>query len=1125
VTGTDSERLLDLRNALTWMPRTAKAPGLGGTDGGSWFARCSAAVGEPGLAAGLLAALAPGQDVAAALNEDPQWPGGAGPREEGPLLSAARALLNVVLAVDYPDHAGSRLADALAHWRRACVIPTGAAPALSHAVSTGPRVARALESLTALAEDTAVGYAQLVLLSLAGTLQPVKSLTQVSVVFGNKDSGKLTLRVQPGGPAGLYPDPRRMAFFAADGTFADALGRAWSTCPLALRSQCVLWDIGDTERPFTEVTGPSLAAAFGIGLIELRRGRNWLSYLNPRALNPRCAITGDLDLNGTLQPVGEYEDKLQAADRRHWRLVVPKNDPEAVKHPEIKVKIAPAKDLREAVRLSRRTRPTHYLAAGVAVLLVAAFLITNSIENANSEMQVHLADLRAIATRTSSEAYQVFNSDEPTGLLLAMASDGIAASAGETTNTFVTLAENDADLVKIERPPAGRFSLATVSADGTLALLQNDAGYVGLVSGLNGDVLWSHAYMPDAKLAPGQVYLSGMAIASNDDYAAYASSDGRIQLLGDSGQAGWRELASVAEPWKSAPSNFGDLNTAWSLSFSPNGQQLLASDDKTVAVYNVSASGLGTPSQPCQLPQAIDKAQEAAASTTTGLLQNLLTATGPDQALFVSARLVYKLDLATCQGTPAMTLPAGASAVQAFESGSSTDGVQAVATDGNSVILYQQGQQPVTVANLAGLDDGNVFATKDEDGNLIVTATGNQGTYVYDATANALDFQTSTAATAVSANGIVILINDTTGQAQIRSASGGVIGYVNTFYNPQIIHLAWAGNGTLVAGLTNGVATYSNVTKPTGVPLAAGNPVQLPGSTGTTPYALAASPSAPLAAAVLGTGDLSAGNPTTVAAWNVADNRQQMFPATPSGYRADSVTFTGASLLVGYAHDGNGLIREFALNGSSWTLRGQVTVGGAPVALSASGGTLYALTSTGETARPTLRELALQPGGQLRQSGSALLAGTGIGQVRALPGGVIASTGAGATEELTADLRQLHATTVPNMSAVTGIAPIPDSDEVMIIGTDGAVVLKQSTLGELGSNAWARAGGIETAAADPVGPYFATGAFLAGQFNIWSLSPRTLKQEACAAIGTNLTRAQWDQYIGSTVPYQLECPS
>jgi WD40 repeat protein len=980
-------------------------------------------------------------------------------------------------------------------------------------------VASVLATLADMAEDPVAGYAQLVLLALAGERLPTESPVHVSVVFGHGQdgsSGKLTLCVQPGGPAGLYPDPERMAFFTANEKFADALTEAWATSPLPVRSQCVVWDIAYEGTPIDHVEGSSLAAAFGVGLIELRRGKRWVRHLNPRSLDPRCAITGALDRNGLLLPVGDYTPKFRAASRNHWRVIVPKSDPEATKNGEIKVPVARAADLSDAVRLSRRTRLVHVVVAGVVLALVVAGFAWNSVVQADTNR----ANLRTIAARTASEATQVFNGDEVTGLLLAMASDSIAASAGEHTNSFATLAENEANLVKIERTAHGDYDEADLSPDGALVFLQTADGYISLVNGVNGKVVWSHLYPPGMGIAPGQIYPLGMAISGDDSYAAYSSSDSRIQLLGYAKGRGWRQLASVKEPWKPDEQTAGDVNTAWMLSFSPDSRHLIASDAKSVAAYNVSPTGLGHPAHVCPLPKTVLRNAQ--------ILGKPLTATGSDQALLTSGRRVYRLDLTTCQISVAMTLPSGFTAVGAG-SAAAKGTLQAVGVNHGSIVLFQPAQKPVTVATLNGLTAEGSVVTPDTSGDLIVTAASDQGIFVFDATASSLLFHTHTNGTAFANSGTLVFIRN--GSTEIHSTSGGTIGYINSFYDQPIDHLAWAGNGDIVAAATSGIQVYTNATRPTGVPEAIGDLTTLPGSAGAT-YALEASPDAPLAAAIIGTGHAAItgighkvkASPTRVAAWNVSDDRQLPVPAPPAGHRAENLTFSGSALLIGYTH---GLIREFRLSEGSWVLHAQITLPEQPISMSAaSDGTVYVLTASPGNTRATVRKLVTLPSGRLAQSASATAPGVGYGQVLALPGdeGAVASTGSGTTTKFTAGLRQVQDAQV-NVDAVLSMTRIPGSGEFMIVGPNGFAVLRESTLQEVGDNAWGRAGDVAAAAADPTGAYFATFNFLSDQLNLWSLSPQTLKQEACAAIGTNLTRAQWDRYIGSSVPYQQECPA
>jgi WD40 repeat protein len=42
---------------------------------------------------------------------------------------------------------------------------------------------------------------------------------------------------------------------------------------------------------------------------------------------------------------------------------------------------------------------------------------------------------------------------------------------------------------------------------------------------------------------------------------------------------------------------------------------------------------------------------------------------------------------------------------------------------------------------------------------------------------------------------------------------------------------------------------------------------------------------------------------------------------------------------------------------------------------------------------------------------------------------------------------------------------------------------------------------------------------------IWIWQPNDLTYSACASLPRNLTRAEWNQYIGDALPYQAVCPN
>ncbi|WP_202517856.1 hypothetical protein [Streptomyces sp. SID685] len=227
-------------------------------------------------------------------------------------------------------------------------------------------------------------------LLMAGVEPRTRGVVSVPVVFGRSAAaggaaatdgvtGVLELREFPPGPAGLYPDPRAMAGVCSpNGQFAASLGQAWRTAGARREGRCVLWRLvlSDGPLPPARVEGPSLGAAFALGLRDLLRhpssgrpGRTW-----PRdvfhGLRPRTAVTGALDGERLLQ-VSDMDAKLLAARRMRLRLVAPEaNRLDVLKAPE-PGDVRFAATLRQADRYARRYR-TGRLAVVLALVISAA---------------------------------------------------------------------------------------------------------------------------------------------------------------------------------------------------------------------------------------------------------------------------------------------------------------------------------------------------------------------------------------------------------------------------------------------------------------------------------------------------------------------------------------------------------------------------------------------------------------------------------------------------------------------------------------------------------------------------------------------------------------------------------
>ncbi|MFJ7192436.1 WD40 domain-containing protein [Streptomyces bacillaris] len=333
-----------------------------------WLSTCRTALAEPpGALDGLLA---PDGDVAAALENDersswhPEW-------------SFSRASAEAVLAVARATAAepgdGSTAADlrqqAARHWRTSDLL-----------------LPEAADAEAADGADPADDFAGLMERALRGTLgRRARVSVPVLLDRGRQGGGRmadLTVTCLREGPAGLFPDPERMAFGSGDPAFAAALEAGWATAPLSLRRRCVLWSVAELDgSPCNRLREGSLGAPLGLALDGLHRRLHPVhrSFTMLEVLRPRRALTGRLGRDGELLEVGGLDAKLGAAASRGYQVVAPsanRSDEVAHKAAAVGVELRYAAHLPEAVRLVRRLgRGRTGLLLLVLLLLVLAPLV------------------------------------------------------------------------------------------------------------------------------------------------------------------------------------------------------------------------------------------------------------------------------------------------------------------------------------------------------------------------------------------------------------------------------------------------------------------------------------------------------------------------------------------------------------------------------------------------------------------------------------------------------------------------------------------------------------------------------------------------------------------------------
>ncbi|MFD8703582.1 hypothetical protein ACFV1W_13285 [Kitasatospora sp. NPDC059648] len=348
--------------------------------------------------------------------------------------------------------------------------------------------ASAGSSATRLGAESVLVIAALLMASLEPRRRPA---VRVPVVFGRSAgpdgrtaltegaTGVLELREFPPGPAGLYPDPRAMAGVRSpNGQFAAALGHAWRLAGPRREGRCVLWRIVLSDEPAApaQIEGPSLGAAFALGLRELLRhppsGRPGIAWLRGvfYGLRPRTAVTGALDGGERLLKVSDMDAKLLAARRRGLRLVVPEaNRLDAAKAPE-PGDVRFAATLRQADRHARRFR-TGRLA--VALSLVAA-------SGAGAAVVTHQDAVEMARLTTAHRLVDVSQSllASDTGLAALFAAQAYREHPDQLTRTALFQAVTASPHLADSMQASGTVSALSSSADGRVALAGTQQGDV-----------------------------------------------------------------------------------------------------------------------------------------------------------------------------------------------------------------------------------------------------------------------------------------------------------------------------------------------------------------------------------------------------------------------------------------------------------------------------------------------------------------------------------------------------------------------------------------------------------------------------------------------------------------------
>jgi WD40 repeat protein len=551
-----------------------------------------------------------GQQAQDLLEQIEAWSAPAQSRP-GPIVAMAAATLAVcrALSVGAPAassdsarsdvEAGARdrlltsLRQALSQWDRVHAAPPtpagGAVCTDPLLLAVDPRLEPGVDVLIRHLQQIATGPS-MVLVALTAQLLATsrahrQGMIRMPVVFGQRGgtqrglAGTLEVHVLPGGPAGLFPDPRFMGVLEADSSFWESLSTAWR---LAGRdhTSCVLWRIAlDNGAAVPSIDGNSLGAAFAIVLRELRRpartpvGR-WARRIF-RGRRPGIAVTGGVNSAGALVRVGHMAGKLEAAATRRLRLIAPAaNSPDigGAHHPDT---VLFAETIKQAERYARRWR-TGRLAAAVLLLVApaatgaSAYLYAERSTARASLSRVAAAQARelletqpGLARQLAAAAYRVSPTPQALGSLLeASTAAGEISVPGDVLATHflpagdLLIATADAifatrlgshGLSRLDQAISGKITDIAVSGDGRMMAVSTAQGTVEV---------WSLANFPRSTLVgrahhPGHGAGSVVFSADARFLAASFAPAGLLMRTGDFAVRLWDvSLGAPVEVWR-----------------------------------------------------------------------------------------------------------------------------------------------------------------------------------------------------------------------------------------------------------------------------------------------------------------------------------------------------------------------------------------------------------------------------------------------------------------------------------------------------------------------------------------------------------------------------------------------
>ncbi|MGW4464751.1 hypothetical protein [Micromonospora sp. NPDC004704] len=959
-------------------------------------------------------------------------------------------------------------------------------------VAEDSRIARLLEPGTL--RDPVRLTALIWLLDLAGRLPARRSGAGCGVLFDDgRDGvrGTLTLTPVAGLPPILAPDPAMMALCSADSAFRQMLGNVWA---LAARAPgAVLWSVSTDGRPITRIAGPSIGGAFAVLHREVQP-RRW-QRIRPGFLvrRERTLIVGAISqsLPDRLLTVDGYEKKLKAVDRRD-RLIVPDDDNErahqAAVAAGVRPTIRPARTLDQAAWRSRVPQIRHVLTALAAVATVVAVLAGYQVLVASKENERNR--LEALAEKVGQAARRSSGTDGQ-DMLLAMASDDIAARAGRRGTLFDELSQERGSLLKIFRSDAGAFRHAALSGSGDLAVLTGDAGTIRVVDTGLREIVWSRNLPPGTMSSPDQAHVMSSAV-SDTGVVVIALSTNKILVLRRKGLTWPKEPQSITVPSDDRSGLFGS-----------HAMTDMAIDDDGTYLYTSGSDGIRRVSLGSE--PAVDRCADVRAVRAIEANDDGVVLTLPDRVVAVA--------FPGCQMKTLLRAPTGVtlhgSAVMTTE-GESGQRV-AVGTTGTALVtVNSQGVRSTIAAN--GPYEPRISHIR---WTLQVSAVDSRAgdSVLWDVENGKETLRTRGIGEIWSAGTELVWIHD--GIAELHSAGLGTFLTLRVIDDFPSRKVQWAGPHLLIADFRGPYLLRSAATKP----FLQGR-VDLPAPEKSSVVTLAGDDAGRWGAGIFQ--DTGESPVMRLRAWDLNGRREMPLPVVRGDF-ATSIEFVGDRLLVGY---GSGAIRTFRVAEGAWVPQSQARLTGPVLDVTPTHDGRAVAGIAMDASRTSMHAFVLDIETMRRRATRALESTVGSGHVVVLRDGrIVAAYGSGNVTFMEPDLTVIRSFHEPEAVYLNAAAEVPERSEVIIGTRAGSLVYDTFTYAKKSSDDWGHAGVIGDLDATAAGDYLATvrGGGVFSDVAVWSTAPDGRRANACAAIGRDLTRDEWAEYVGPALEYERVC--